>query len=324
MLTQIVFPLLAGLAVFLFGMKAMELALHLWAAPYLKQVLRHLTQTPWRGLLTGTVTTAAMQSSSAVTVITIGLVNAGIITFPQTLGIILGTNIGGCLTTELIGLEISHTGLPLLIVSAIVWFMAWSLPAETMSPAMEKTVTAFRHLSLAVGGFACILLGMKIMESIVPALQSKGLLAWFLEQSQKSLLWGILAGAVLTAIVQSSAATIAITMGLASVQAISIELGIAIILGANIGTCVTAFIASIGGSKYGQLVAWAHVILNIGGALLFYPLIPYLQSVSVWMSDIPASQLAHAQSVYNIVCSLAALPLCYLPFLKKIQSGSPL
>lgn len=321
MITQIVVPLLAGLAIFLFGMKSMELALHLWAAPYLKQALFKLTRTPLRGLLTGAGTTVILQSSSAVTVITIGMVNAGVITFPQTLGVILGTNIGTTVTTELIGLNINHIALPLLISSFIVWIVTWSIAAENLGPILGKTVIALRHLSLAVGGFACVLLGMVVMESIVPALQSRGLFAWFLEQSQRSLVWGIIAGAILTAVIQSSAATIAITMGLAAVQAISVELGIAIVLGANIGTCITGFIASIGGSRYGQYVAWAHVILNISGAALFYPFIPELFSVSSAMSPDPSIQLAHAQTIYNLVCSLLALPFCYVPILNKIQSG---
>ncbi|HEX7056933.1 MAG TPA: Na/Pi symporter [Bacilli bacterium] len=322
MFRDILLPLLAGLSVFLFGLKVMELALHVWAAPFLRRVLQNLTRNPWRGLVTGTAITAALQSSSAVTVITIGLVNAGVITFPQTLGIILGTNIGTCLTTELIGLNISHLALPLLLVTAAIWLIAWGLPAEKFTPLGEKSVWIIRHLSLALAGFACILIGMKIMEAFVPAVQTRGLFAWFLEQSQKSLVWGILAGAALTAVIQSSAASIAITMGLASVQAISVELGVAIILGANIGTCVTALIASIGGSKYGQLVAWAHVLLNIGGAIVFYPLIGELRHITEWLAANPSGQLAHAQTIYNIVCSLLALPFCYMPWLSRIQNGN--
>ncbi|MEB3100699.1 Na/Pi cotransporter family protein [Ferviditalea candida] len=320
MIMQIVLPLVAGLAIFLFGMKSMELALHLWAAPYLKQALYKLTRTPFRGLLTGAGTTAVLQSSSAVTVITIGMVNAGVITFPQTLGIILGTNIGTTVTTELIGLNINHLALPLLISSFIVWVAAWSIAVENLGPILGKTVSALRHLSLAVGGFACVLLGMVVMESIVPALQSRGLFAWFLEQSQRSLVWGIIAGTALTAVIQSSAATIAITMGLAAVQAISAELGIAIVLGANIGTCITGFIASIGGNRYGQYVAWAHVILNICGAVLFYPFIPELFKLSAFITPDPSVQLAHAQTIYNLICSFLALPFLYLPFLNNIDS----
>lgn len=324
MVNEIIVPLFAGLALFLFGMKTMEWALNFWAAPYLKQILLRLTRTPWRGLLTGTGTTAVLQSSSAVTVITIGFVNAQILTFPQTLGIILGTNIGSCITTELIGLEINHLALPTLFVSSAVWFMTWLIPFDLgANSRFTRWRTAMRCLSLSVAGFSCVLLGMIVMETIVPALQSRGLFIWFLEQSKISLLWGIAAGACITAIIQSSAATIAITMGLASVQAISLELGIAIVLGANIGTCLTAFIASIGGSRSGQFVAWAHIALNIGGAFLFYPLITYLGDVSELLAPQPSGQIAHAQTIYNIVCSLIALPICYLPIFKLKQPNPP-
>lgn len=255
MLTTILLPLVTGLIIFLAGMKIMELAMHNWAGPYLDRALERFTRTPLRGMLAGTGLTAVLQSSSAITVITIGLVNAGIMSFPRTLGIILGTNIGTCLTTELIGLNINHYALPLLLIAAAVWLAGWTLPREGgRFPRLARRLLQLRYLSLAACGFACVLLGMEVMQAIVPALQSRGLFAWFVEQSQRSLLWGIVAGAVLTAVIQSSAATIAITMGLAAVQAISVELGIAITLGANIGTCTTAFIAAIGGSKYGQPV----------------------------------------------------------------------
>lgn len=319
MFSLIVLPLLIGLALFLFGMKLMELALHQWAGPYLKSLLERFTRTPWRGMLTGTGLTAILQSSSAITVITIGLVNAGIVTFPQTLGIILGTNIGTCITTELIGLPINHLGLPLLLSAAAAWFISLGI-----SPLLHKKVPvhwiyAFRCIFLSATGFACVLIGMEVMQTIVPAMHSRGLFVWFLERSQRSLLWGVLAGACLTAVIQSSTAAIAITMGLASVQAISVDLGIAIIIGANIGTCTTAFIASIGGSKYGQYVAWFHTFLNIGGSILFFPLIPVLHEVSSWLATKPAGQLAHAQTLYNIASSLIALPFCYLRFFKATR-----
>jgi phosphate:Na+ symporter len=324
MLTEIILPLIIGLCMFMFGMKLMELALHYWAGPYLKATLTRFTKTPWRGMLTGTGLTALLQSSSAISVITIGLVNAGILTFPQTLGIILGTNIGTVITTELIGLSLNKLALPMLFSAVSAWFISWLVPSgdrnsRIISPALLR---AIRCLAVSVIGFSCILLGMEVMQTIVPALQSRGLFAWFLEQSQRSLLWGIVAGAGLTAIVHSSSVTIAMTMGLASVEAIPVELGIAIILGANIGTCSTAFIASIGGTKYGQYVAWFHILLNAVGALLFFPLISQLHEISALFSSAPAGKLAHAQTIFNIACSLIALPFCYLPFLRKVGANA--
>lgn len=321
MFTEIGIPLIIGLAIFLFGMKIMELALHYWAGAYLKKILKQFTETPLRGMIAGTGLTAILQSSSAITVITIGLVNAGMLTFPRTLGIILGTNIGSVLTTELIGMNINHLSIPILIFSITIWLLSWLFPAKLFlgMNSIFRWLHGIRYLSMAVGGFAFVLIGIEVMQSIVPALQSRGLLTWFLEQSQQSLLWGILAGAILTAIIQSSAATIAMAMGLASVQVFTVDVGIAIILGANIGTCATAFIASIGGSRSGQFVAWSHMILNVGGALLFFPLIPLLYEVSTWLSSNPSGQLAHAQTIYNVLCSLIALPICYLEVIRRMR-----
>lgn len=316
MFNHILVPMSVGLAIFLFGMKAMEWALHSWAGRYLETVLERFTRTPARGLLTATGITAILQSSTAITVITIGLVNAGVMRFPQTLGIILGSNIGTCITTELVGLNLNRLALPLMGLSAAVWFIALCIPDASVR---SERLRSLRLLPIAVFGFACILLGMKVMQSILPALQSRGLLAWIVEQSQQSLLWGIIAGAILTAILHSGAVTIAMAMGLASIEAISPELGIAIVIGANIGTCVTALIASIGGTRFGVYVAWSHILLNVGGAVLFYPAIGALETFTRYLGDNPGGQIAHAQTIFNIVCSLIALPVCYLPALRNIQ-----
>jgi phosphate:Na+ symporter len=323
MLLEIMVPLLVGLAIFLFGMKVMELAMHFWAGPYLNRILGKFTETPLRGMVTGAGLTALLQSSSAITVITIGMVNTGILTFPRTMGIILGTNIGTCITTELIGLHITHLAVPMLYIASVIWLVSWLVPLKEnkeLSP-VEKGVRALRYVSLAVCGFACILIGMEVMQAIVPALQSRGLFAIFLEYAQKSLLWGVLAGAMLTAVIQSSSAAVAMAMALASLQVVTLDLGIAIIIGANIGTCVTGVIASIGATKAGRFVAWSHVILNVCGAILFFPLIPILQALTESMSDLPATQLAHAQTIFNIVCSVVALPICYLKFFRKHRAS---
>jgi phosphate:Na+ symporter len=308
MLTTIILPVLTGLSIFLFGMKLMESALHAWAGPYLKRTLETFTRTPLRGLLTGTALTAVLQSSTAVTVIAIGLVNAGVLGFAGTLGVILGTNIGSCLSTELIGLGLGGTGVPMLLAASGVWLATW-LPAAAEA---RRWLLSLRWASLALAGFALVLIGVEIMQTIGQPLRERGLFAWFVAASQQSLLWGVLAGACVTALVHSSAATIALTMSLASVQAISVELGIAVVLGANVGTCMTALIASIGGSKAGRYVAWSHVLLNVGGAIIFFPLIGLWFHLTSWLSADEAGQIARFQTVFNIVCSLLALPLCYL------------
>lgn len=321
MFYSIMGPLLMGLFIFLIGMKIMELSLHLLAASYLKRILERFTETPLRGMITGTGLTALLQSSSAITAITIGLVNSGLLTFPRTLGIILGTNIGTCITTELIGLDIIHYAIKMLWISSIFSLVLWLIPAgkQHHRSIWQRGLSTLRFSSLAVSGFSCVMLGMKMMSSIAPLLQSTGFFTWFLEYAGRSMIWGIIAGAILTAIIQSSAAAIAMTMGFASVQAISLELGMAMIIGSNIGTCVTGFIASIGGSKSGQFVAWSHFVLNVGGALLFYPLIVVMKEWVELLAEVPSMQLAHFQTLFNILCSVLALPLCYLPIWKRID-----
>lgn len=346
MVSTIVLPVLVGLALFLFGMKLMEAALQQWAGPYLQLWLERFTRTPARGLVVGTALTALLQSSTAITVITIGLVNAGILTFPRTLGIILGTNVGTCLTTELIGLSIGGLGVPLLLAGAVAWLASWLMgPLQPVSrdttgslavpappgyaagqaPAAifpQRWLRSARFGGLAASGFALVLLGIEVMQTIGPALQSRGLFTWFVQQAQQSLLWGVLAGAAVTALVHSSTAVIAMAMGLAAVQAVSPELGIAITIGANVGTCVTALVASIGGSRAGTFVAWSHILLNVGGASLFYPFIGLLTQISGILTDAPSVQIARAQTIFNILSSLLALPLCYLNSWKSFEGRS--
>lgn len=321
MFKEIWFPMLSGLSLFIFGMKTMEFALHLWAGPYLQRMLHHSTRTPLRGMMFSSIMTAIMQSSTAITVISIGLVNAGLMTFQRTLGIILGTNIGTTLTTELISLNINRYALPLLITAVALW--VWGVIADdivpNIIPRMQQWGKPLQYASIALAGFALILLGIEWMKKVSAPLQERGLFTWFLERSQDSLLWALAAGIVISAIVHSSAAIIAIAMGLSATGALPVEISIAIVIGSNVGTCFTAIIASIGGSRSGQLVAWSHVALNVGGALLFYPLLPQLHAISAWLSGNEAAQVAHAQTIFNIASSLLALPLCYLPVWNRVQ-----
>ncbi|HZG84706.1 Na/Pi symporter [Paenibacillus sp.] len=315
MLQELALPFALGLAVFVFGMKAMEIGLHDWAGPFLSGLLRRFTSSPLRGLVAGTLATTALQSSDAVTVITIGLVNAGVLTFRQTLGIVLGANVGASLTADMLGLDMTAQALPMLLAAGSCWFLCLLIQRLRRGDGTSRAVRAavpLRHLSLTVCGFASVLIGMERMYRIVPELQSRGLFVWFLERAQDSLALGLAAGAFVTAIIQSSAATITVAMGLASVQAISVELGIAIVLGANIGTCSTALLACIGGTRAGQYVAWSHILLNLGGSLLFFPFIAELAALSAIGTESPYDQIARAQTLFNAICSLIALPLCYI------------
>lgn len=324
MLQTILVPMLLGFAVFMCGMKLMELALHRLAGPYLTDLLKRSTATPVHGLAIGTVTTAFLQSSTAVTVISIGMVNAGLLTFPRTLGIILGTNIGTCITTELIGLNLNQLSLPLLMASIGIWLATALLGELKLLPALRtaRWLEPLRSSAVALCGFALLLTGMTMMQAVGPAVQQSGMFGWFLAKAGDSLWWGLAAGAILTAAVHSSAAVIGIIMGFASIGAMPLELSVAVVLGANIGTCATALLASVGGSQAGQFVAISHVILNAGGALLFMPFTSELTALADWMSASAASQIAHTQTIFNVLSSLIALPFCYLKAFRKLEPAA--
>nr|WP_237690739.1 Na/Pi symporter [Paenibacillus caui] len=317
-------PLTFGLALFIFGMKMMELALQAWAGPVLTRLLNASTATPLKGMLFSTIVTALLQSSTAVTVMTIGLVNAGLLTYGRTLGIILGGNIGTCLTTELIALQLTRMGFPLLLLSLCIWFAAVAfkerLPAGLARYA--SLLDSVQHASLAGAGFSLVLTAISWMQSTGGALQAYGLIDWFTKQAESSILWGVLAGAALAALVHSSAAVIGLAMGLAASGAFPVPLGIAVVIGSNVGTCVTALIASIGSTRSGRFVAWSHILLNVCGALLFLPFIPELEALSAWLSPEASSQIAHSQTLFNVLSSLLALPVCYLPVWKRLDQSN--
>ncbi|WP_145045710.1 Na/Pi cotransporter family protein [Paenibacillus xylanexedens] len=319
MFREVVFPLLYGLVIFFAGMKVMEMSLQRMAGPMLAGWLNRATSAPWKGMAFSAGATALLQSSTAVTVLTIGLANARIITYGRTLGIILGTNIGTCLTTELVGLQIGRAALPLLVLSLLGW-ATFVVLAERNRAAPEETKRTLFQIQcsfLAAAGFALVMTGIQVMQSIAVPLRSMGVFQWFLDRSADSLWWGFLAGACLTALIHSSAAVISMAITLAATGVLPVEIGIAIVIGSNVGTCITAVLAAAGGASAGKFVAAAHVVLNVAGALLFMPLIDQLHAASAWLSADHGAQIAHAQTLFNIICSLLALPLCYLPIWHK-------
>lgn len=321
MISAIIFHSILGFSIFMCGMKLMELALFRLGGPTFLRLLERSTRTPLHGLVLGTASSAFLQSSTAVTVLSIGFVNSRLLPFSRTLGIILGTNIGTCLTTELIGLEINHLAKPLMIGALILWGITVLLVEYRIIPALYqwKGSEYIRSLSIVIFGFGTLLLGLTVMQGIGPVIQKTELFHWFLAQAQTTLWWGILSGAVLTALIHSGAAVIGMIMGIAALGVLPLDLSIAIVLGCNIGTCVTAIIASLGGSKGGQYVAMAHLVLNIGGALLFFPFIDMLATAVMWTTTSIATAIAHAQTLFNIICSFIALPICYMKWFKRFD-----
>ncbi|MFV9511018.1 Na/Pi cotransporter family protein [Tepidibacillus sp. LV47] len=307
MMREIIIPLATGLAFFLFGMKIMRIGLDKLSGEHLQQFIYQFTKTPYHGFFTGTIATLLLQSSSAVTVLTIGLINAGMMDFFQTIGIILGTNLGTVATVELLALEISRISVPLLLVGAI--FFLFPYPK-------------IRAIGLFLGGFAIIFLGMDALQMISEPIKHTGWLQTLLSYPEHQDLIGLLIGIMITSIVQSSSATIAMTMGMFYGSAIPLSFGLAIVLGANIGTCITAILASIGGNKEGKQVATAHLLLNVLGVAIFYPLLPEFVFVVAHLTTYPPAQIAHFQLIFNLISSLAVLPFAK-PFARLILFLAP-
>ncbi|WP_047151397.1 Na/Pi cotransporter family protein [Aneurinibacillus tyrosinisolvens] len=290
---SILVPLLAGLALFMGGMRLMRIGLFNIAGERMRHWLVRFTKTPTRGMVTGTIVTMLIQSSSAVSVITMGLANAGLLTFPRTIGIILGTNIGTTFTTQLIALNLTGMAFPIFVLGCILWLIRHPV---------------IRAVGASVAGFGCVFIGIQVMQKIALPLQHTQLFADVMTQMSSHHMGGILIGTVFTAILHSSSAVTAITMGFMNENAIPLTMGIAIILGSNVGTCITAILAAIGGNTASKRVAWVHVFLNVTGVLLFLPFIQLLAHTVTALTDQPGLQIAHAQTIFNVVCSLLALP----------------
>jgi phosphate:Na+ symporter len=278
---------------FIFGMTIIRFGLFNLSAHNLKKWLIKLTSTPLRGMLTGTLITALLQSSTAVMVITIGLISARIMTFPQSIGIILGTNIGTTFKTELITINLDVILIPLAICGAFLILFK------------NKAV---RSIGMLLFGIASVFTAMKGFELLAHPLTSLSFINSFILSINDNIVLSLLTGAIVTAIIQSSTAMTGIAMGFLTAGLLQLDAGIAIVLGANIGTCITAIIASIGAGKESRLAAFAHVWLNVFGVLLFIPLIPILTDKAPLIASTKDVQLAHISVIFNVATSLVVLP----------------
>lgn len=285
------FILLIG--VFIYGMTLLRTGLFNLSADSMKFWLTKLTDTPWKGFLAGVGVTCILQSSSAVMVITIGLISARLLSFPQSIGIILGTNVGTTLTTELITFDIETFLVPLAILGAIFLVIG------------KKNI---RSIGLILLGISAVFAAMRGFEYMAGPLRSFSFIEQLLLTLSESHFYSILAGTVITAIIQSSTATTGIIMGFLTNGAIELHTGIAIMLGSNIGTCVTAFLASIAAGREARLSAYAHIWLNVIGVVAFYPFIYSLTNIGYELASAADVQLAHVSVLFNVVSSVIVLP----------------
>jgi phosphate:Na+ symporter len=249
-------------------------------------------------VLAGALVTAIIQSSSATTVMLIGFVSAGLMAFPHTLGVILGADIGTTFTVQLIAFKLTDYALLLVGVGFLVMFISRR--------------RAVRDLGQALLGFGLIFLGLKVMLDGMAPLRGNVLAQQVLAALAGNAVVGMLAAAVFSAVVHSSAATIGLAITLASQQLLSLDGAIAIVLGANIGTCATALAASIGTTTEAKRVAVAHIAFKVLGAALIFPFIdPFTRLVDASAGD-AARQIANAHTLFNVGISLAFLPFSTL------------
>lgn len=278
---------------FIGGMALLRTGLFNASADSLKRWLVTLTGTPLRGLIAGTIITGILQSSSAVMIITIGLISAGVMTFRQSIGIILGTNIGTTFTTEFITFNIDSMIVPMAIIGAALLFIKGA---------------KIRSLGIILLGLSLIFSAMQGFEYLAMPIANLPFMTDIFNLMKTSHLISVTIGMFLTAIIQSSTATTGIAMGFLAGGVFGIDTGIAIMLGANIGTCVDGYIASIGGGIEAKLSAFAHIWLNIIGVIVFFPFIHQLADLSYALAVKPDVQLAHISVIFNCISSLLVLP----------------
>jgi len=303
--------LLGGLAVFLFGMEQMAEALKKVAGDSMKQILAKLTNSRIMGLITGAFVTAVIQSSSVTTVMLVGFVTAGLMSLSQAIGVILGADIGTTITAQIVAFKVTKYALLLVAVGFGFIFVG-----------KNDHIKQYGHLIMGLGliffGMGIMSEGMQPLRTYEPFIQ--------LMQNVSNPVIGILVATLFTALVQSSSATMGVVIAMALQGLISLEAGIAIALGANIGTCATAGLAAIGKPREAVRVAVAHVSFKIVGVILIFPFIPHLAELVRDISPVAAAgvvgmeklaaetprQIANAHTIFNVGLAFTFLPFAGL------------
>ena len=305
---QIVFGLLGGLAVFIYGMNMMSECLQKAAGEKMKKILSLLTRNPVMGALAGMLVTAVLQSSSATTVMAIGFVSAGLMTLPQAISIIFGANIGTTMTAQLIAFKLSDYIYAIIFIGFIVYFISKS----------ERV----KNIGMTIFAFGLLFLGIETMGTVMKPLASSPVFTELIGKVADIPILGVAVGALMTLVVQSSSATIAVLQNFAAqpgadgvTSIIGLAGAIPILFGDNIGTTITALLASIGQPKDAKRTALAHCIFNISGCFLFIwfvkPLAAFIQYISPKGPEIEviSRQIANTHTFFNLVMTLIWVPL---------------
>jgi phosphate:Na+ symporter len=297
--------LFGGLALFLFGLDVMTQALKSAAGDYLKDLLGRLTRNRFVGVGMGVFVTAVIQSSSVTTVILVGFISAGLMSMSQSVAVIMGANIGSTVTAQILAFNVERLALPMVAVGFAVSFLARR--------------HNWRQLGLVILGLGLLFYGMSVMSSGLGPLRSHGPFIRSMAEMHHPVL-AVLIGTAFTAIVQSSAVTIGILIVLAAQGLIALEPAIAVALGANIGTCITAALASIGKPREAVRAALVHILFNVAGVGLWIAFIPQLAELGQWLSPARAElsgavrmaaeaprQIANVHTIFNVANTLLFL-----------------
>ena len=310
-----VFTLFGGLAFFLYGILVMSSGLEKIAGGKLEKMLKVMTSNPAKGLVLGAGITALIQSSSAVTVMLVGLVNSGIMKLSQAIGVIMGSNIGTTITAwilSLAGIQSDNVWVrlfkpesftPLLAITGVIMLLA----AKTSKR---------KNIGSVFIGFSILMFGMQVMtQSMAPLTHSQGFQNCLVAFTNPIL--GLIVGTVITAIIQSSAASVGILQALSMTGHITYGIALPIIMGQNIGTCITAFLSSIGVNANARIVAVVHVAFNVIGTILFlvvFELIHYIFQLKFVTNTINPAGIAVVHSIFNIVTTIILFP-----FIKQLE-----
>lgn len=305
---SMVLGLLGGLGIFLIGMQQMAEGLQKAAADKLRRILELFTSKPAMAVLTGGLVTVLVQSSSTTTVMTVGFVNSGLMTLKQAVGVIMGANIGTTITAQIVSFDIYQLAFPLIAVGAGLNFFS-----------RKRT---YRHIGNGLLGFGLLLLGLSTMsDSVYPLRSYEPFVNTLLYLGQKPFV-GVLAGMVFTMIIQSSSATTGLVIAFSLQGLINLPAGLAITVGANIGTCITAALAAIGANLSARRAALAHFLFNLFGAILF---LVFREPFTAFIGASSASvtrQIANAHTFFNVANTLILLPLI-TPFVRVVRAILP-
>jgi len=306
---DVIIALFAGLSLFLYGMQIMSDALQKSAGDRLKKLLEILTTNKYIGVLVGAAITAVIQSSGATTVMVVGLVNAGIMNLSQAVGVIMGANIGTTMTAQIIAFKFTNIVPYAIIIGAIL--------------VLFSRKKSRKHLGELIIGFGILFMGINMMGDAMKPLKDIPEFTRFMIGLEDNPLLGVLSGLLLTAIVQSSSATVGILQTLAMQGLVPIEAALPILFGDNIGSCVTALIASIGTNLTAKRAAIMHVTIKIIGTIIFMLILHPVSSIVVMTASEPARQIANAHTLFNITNTVILLPFSamLITFVTKVLPG---